>query len=550
MPLQKCQANGKTGWRWGEQGKCYIGPNGKALALRQARAIKAGGYTGNLGLEAVRKAPRPLKRVVNKGRRDPIRADPSRTALLRRKFIADLRRRMNRLSKSIRKLVVDEDIFGLNEPTGDPKKIFNVFCPTGKGGGIDPTCGKGGTRKGLRVRKDGTASFNGTLYRGGEIREDPSGTFGKGYYFTSEKSVADAYALPYEANVISFEVSVEGLFPAKDYDDVISPVRKSLGKSASTAEMAEAIKIHYQSKGYSGIAISEHLISDSDTIVLFDPPTFVQNISNQQEWRFLTSQQKLNAFLRWLKTQLDKELLETDTPEGDHYWEKYVEEGFRKGAGRAFDEVKKSELQKNLDFYEGTKSQFLRSSFGQPESVEKVKLLAARTFTDLEGISQSMSTRMSRVLVDGLVQGKNPRDVAKDLTKEVDVSRSRAETIARTEIIRAHAEGALQAMEELGVEEIGVMVEWDTAGDGRVCPLCQELDGIVLKIEEAHGLIPRHPNCRCTPIPANLGEDTEEQIRGKASIQAAIRRSVKKEKKSTWAGQSKQIDKNRPESLI
>ncbi len=41
MPAQKCQINNKPGWKWGESGKCFPGPQGKEKALAQGRAIKA-----------------------------------------------------------------------------------------------------------------------------------------------------------------------------------------------------------------------------------------------------------------------------------------------------------------------------------------------------------------------------------------------------------------------------------------------------------------------------------------------------------------------------
>src|SRR5690606_33704519 len=86
------------------------------------------------------------------------------------------------------------------------------------------------------------------------------------------------------------------------------------------------------------------------------------------------------------------------------------------------------------------------------------------------------------------------REIARELNRQIDVGAKRAATIARTEIVRAHNEGALDALEELGVDEIGVMVEWSTAGDNRVCPLCRPLEGVILKTKEAHGMFPRHPN--------------------------------------------------------
>lgn len=40
MPLMRCQADGKDGWKWGSSGKCYTGPEGKGKAKKQGRAIE------------------------------------------------------------------------------------------------------------------------------------------------------------------------------------------------------------------------------------------------------------------------------------------------------------------------------------------------------------------------------------------------------------------------------------------------------------------------------------------------------------------------------
>lgn len=42
MPLKKCTANGKSGWKWGDAGKCYTGPGAKRKAIAQAVAIGEG----------------------------------------------------------------------------------------------------------------------------------------------------------------------------------------------------------------------------------------------------------------------------------------------------------------------------------------------------------------------------------------------------------------------------------------------------------------------------------------------------------------------------
>jgi len=140
---------------------------------------------------------------------------------------------------------------------------------------------------------------------------------------------------------------------------------------------------------------------------------------------------------------------------------------------------------------------------------------------------------------------------------------SRALTIARTEIIRAHAEGQLDTFEKLKVEKLGVMAEWSTAGDDRVCGLCSDLEGVVITVREARGIIPRHPNCRCTYVPANVGESQKGQIRGKEDVQKAFDKSIRSEMpkikkrtfaeqkvRSKWAGADRSIAKARPKSIL
>jgi acetyl-CoA carboxylase carboxyltransferase component len=41
MPAQRCQKDGKSGWRWGSAGKCYTGRGAKAKAEKQGAAIEA-----------------------------------------------------------------------------------------------------------------------------------------------------------------------------------------------------------------------------------------------------------------------------------------------------------------------------------------------------------------------------------------------------------------------------------------------------------------------------------------------------------------------------
>ena len=40
MPLKQCSQDGKSGWKWGDSGACYTGPEGKKKALKQGQAIE------------------------------------------------------------------------------------------------------------------------------------------------------------------------------------------------------------------------------------------------------------------------------------------------------------------------------------------------------------------------------------------------------------------------------------------------------------------------------------------------------------------------------
>lgn len=276
-------------------------------------------------------------------------------------------------------------------------------------------------------------------------------------------------------------------------------------------------------------------------------------------WEFATDREKLRLFAEWLVSTMG------DTLDADEVWGAYVAEGYRKGAGRAFTDTNRAAIQvasqEQAVFVSGRQVQFVQTMLNAPETVEKLQILAERTFADLRGVNEVLATQIRKELADGLVQGDHPITIARRMAdriynrKDVNgriVNRgalAHANRIARTEIIRAHAEGTLDAFERLGVEEVGVAVEWSTAGDDRVCVRCESMQGVVLKVKESHGLIPLHAQCRCSWIPANVGESKQGQVRTQAGIRASIRESVERGSR-TWAGATRAISKERPVSIL
>lgn len=281
-------------------------------------------------------------------------------------------------------------------------------------------------------------------------------------------------------------------------------------------------------------------------------------------WRFLSNPEKIAQFQLWLAQQIRDGLMTSDATGPEDLWTaKYVKAVYRQGVERSFADANRiKDGNKRLGFYEGTRAEFLRSAFDRPVAIEKLKLLALRVYTELKGITDGMAQVIARELIQGMAAGDNPRTIADAISARLGVTQSRADTIARTEIMRAHAEGQLDAMEQMGVEAVGAAIEWSTAGDDRVCPKCQPLEGVVLKIKEARGMLPRHPNCRCAWVPAGLGEDDSGQKKTRKKIEEAIDESIKGGKKltkselararakTTWSGADRKIEKSRPKSLL
>lgn len=77
----------------------------------------------------------------------------------------------------------------------------------------------------------------------------------------------------------------------------------------------------------------------------------------------------------------------------------------------------------------------------------------------------------------------------------------RADLIASTEVTRAYAEGNRIAYRDSGVVE---QIEWRTAADELVCPICGPLAGKRDVLDGDFGGVgipPAHPRCRCWIVP-------------------------------------------------
>jgi len=254
-------------------------------------------------------------------------------------------------------------------------------------------------------------------------------------------------------------------------------------------------------------------------------------VSNARYKGALNKDKVVNTF-EWINSLTASTLVQKD-------WTKaLVKAGHQRGILRGHTDYKglpKDEVTKKIQ------SEFLKGMAVKTATLNNLQNVA---FDYLEGINKEMGNQITKSIQTGLMAGKTKEQIAVDIVDRVDkIGLTRAKTLVETEIARAHSEGVLDSLETLGVTRIGVNVEWVTSNTP--CELCSVLDSVILTIQQARGMFPRHPYCRCVPIPTR---SRSNRIRLKNRIEKSVmeeipqslrkrRKSIKEQRKrSMWQG--------------
>ena len=152
--------------------------------------------------------------------------------------------------------------------------------------------------------------------------------------------------------------------------------------------------------------------------------------------------------------------------------------------------------------------------------------LAANSKNAGWSIADTQYEALRTVLMEGAADGLSIPKLGKLVEGAMDVARKRAELIARTEMLKASNRGGWLAMKQSGVVE---GKQWQATFDKRTCPMCAEMDGATMPLDEPffkqgdertfegttdtpapeNGITfkfdyeevthpPLHPDCRCT----------------------------------------------------
>jgi SPP1 gp7 family putative phage head morphogenesis protein len=230
--------------------------------------------------------------------------------------------------------------------------------------------------------------------------------------------------------------------------------------------------------------------------------------------------EQVDEFMEWFQAE-EARILEAyqygqaQPTEESHSWlYTFLLLAFLKGLRRGKTELARAGWQVQQYPANATASSMLQSA----STRSRLSYIEKRSFLGLKNITSATDTALRRILGEALLEGVDPRTVARRITEAIDsIGRHRAMLLARTEMIAAHHSATIATYRDAGVLGVRLLAEWLTAGDGRVCPLCVERasrnNGMgpgIYTLDQVETMIPVHPDCRCVALPRDITDDQIE----------------------------------------
>lgn len=154
-------------------------------------------------------------------------------------------------------------------------------------------------------------------------------------------------------------------------------------------------------------------------------------------------------------------------------------------------------------------------------SFQVAKVGNQSTFSDYIWQYQDMMREdLGRLLQTGLIQGKNPRALTKDLRKYLvgdktgKGARYNMERLMRTELARVQTEAQKQSFERNGFDMYEFICNENASKHG-TCDICRGLNGKHFKVKDmmpGSNAPPMHPHCRCSTAAWEDSKEYEEWL--------------------------------------
>lgn len=137
-----------------------------------------------------------------------------------------------------------------------------------------------------------------------------------------------------------------------------------------------------------------------------------------------------------------------------------------------------------------------------------VQIVGQTTSPALRGLTAELPAgagdAVAAALERGVTLGRSPVLIGRDMMQAVGGNKARAQTIARTEALRAYREVSRAAWIKSRVVH---RWQWFSTLDRTACPVCIAMHGTIHPATEP---MATHPSCRCTPIP--IPDNTDPPI--------------------------------------
>lgn len=144
----------------------------------------------------------------------------------------------------------------------------------------------------------------------------------------------------------------------------------------------------------------------------------------------------------------------------------------------------------------------LLGPMGLPKNI--TRSLDAIVLADVQSLTMDVRKNVSRAIINGVNRGLGARELGKLVQEATDGDIARARTIARTTVMKTFNQTAVEDYKRAGATGYALY----PTEDERLCIECRKAayenensgELRVYSEQEIIGLVPVHPNCRCTVI--------------------------------------------------
>lgn len=216
-----------------------------------------------------------------------------------------------------------------------------------------------------------------------------------------------------------------------------------------------------------------------------------------KKYEFNVTEEGMNKIGDDIAALIDQILLEGGR---SNLWfmNQYVQPAYQQGTGQAYVNLATQSAKYAVS------RPTLESVLLSPAYRTRLGYVRAREFEDMVGFAGYNKANLSRVLMGGMADGRNPNDIAKDIAEQTNTSISRSRRIARTEVNtalrRARLDEADDASEELGIKTMMMHI---SALSTTTRPSHAKRHSKLYTTEQVRewmAISPNSINCKCTMV--------------------------------------------------